>query len=214
MAILDAEGPLGSLLRQVSIPGLSNGFQIDVGPHRFGMGEVGSGAVLHVVRQDPGTWLAEDTDGGSVLSSTTFPGDAAMCESISARLADLPPLQRCPVCQGEATRKIRCPHYLCAHCKLRTVDLTGRPVRLSNQSMSGGFLATYADGRLAEEVARDHIVLVDGPRCRADEPQGRSLSTARVAVGTRECWGDDGHIGGIEVWALPSEETAESRLTP
>jgi hypothetical protein len=55
-------------------------------------------------------------------------------------------------------------------CKARTTDLSGRAVRFSNVSFSGGFIAHhYDDGSICPRVSEDHRVLVDGTEYRADE---------------------------------------------
>ena len=79
------------------------------------------------------------------------------------------PDQPCPGCGRTVPRSDRYPVYLCRECVGRAVDAAGRAVSLWNESLSGGFLATYADGSPAPEVTRDRIVYVDGVRCHADE---------------------------------------------
>lgn len=78
--------------------------------------------------------------------------------------------QTCPVCGKAIPRYAPHPDRLCPECVSRAVDGQGRLLRLYNESLGGGFMAVHADdGRRAVAVERDHIVYVDGVRCRADE---------------------------------------------
>jgi hypothetical protein len=78
--------------------------------------------------------------------------------------------QHCPICRTGVRPNPRYPDYLCTECAGRAVSVDGRPLRFHNPSLSGGFEAIYADDETpAQAVTRDHIVLVDGVRCLANE---------------------------------------------
>jgi hypothetical protein len=78
--------------------------------------------------------------------------------------------QQCPICHAELPASERYPDHLCAECAARAVDTAGRPLTFSNVGFSGGFRAVFTDdGTDADRVSRDHIVIVDGIRCWADE---------------------------------------------
>ena len=77
---------------------------------------------------------------------------------------------RCPVCDGPAEQSERYPQALCAECEGRATDLAGRPIWMTNESMSGGFLAFHRDDDTpCDQVTRDFRVLVDGLEYRAGE---------------------------------------------
>lgn len=79
-------------------------------------------------------------------------------------------LGECPSCAGPATQTKRYPHALCATCTGRATDLSGRPVAMSNVSLSGGFIARHRDDEtVCDQVTTDHRVLIDGLEFRAGE---------------------------------------------
>lgn len=77
----------------------------------------------------------------------------------------------CPHCGGPAEyQNVRYPRALCHACDLRATDLTGRPVGLTNESLSGGFIAFHHDDETrCEQVTADGRVLIDGIEYRAGE---------------------------------------------
>ena len=77
----------------------------------------------------------------------------------------------CPHCGGPSEyQSMRYPRALCHACDLRATDLAGRPVLLSNESMSGGFIALHSDDESrCEQVTGDGRVLIDGVEFRAGE---------------------------------------------
>ena len=77
----------------------------------------------------------------------------------------------CPHCgRPSEYQNVRYPRALCHACDLRTTDLTGRPVDLNNESMSGGFIAVHRDDESrCEQVTADGRVLIDGVEYRAGE---------------------------------------------
>jgi len=78
----------------------------------------------------------------------------------------MPDTQRCPICSTEVAYSERYPEYLCESCAAKAVDENGRPLEFSNVSLSGGFIAYYAD---TKEEYGQHICYIDGIKCRADE---------------------------------------------
>lgn len=74
--------------------------------------------------------------------------------------------QLCPVCGITQTPNPRYPRYLCGECAAKSTDESGRPLKFHNQSLSGGFQASYAD---TGEPRESHVCFVQGIRCRADE---------------------------------------------
>jgi hypothetical protein len=81
------------------------------------------------------------------------------------------PTDICPHCGGPSEyQNARYPRALCHACAMRATDLTGRPVSLGNESMSGGFVAFHRDDESrCEQVTRDGRALVDGVEYRAGE---------------------------------------------
>jgi hypothetical protein len=74
--------------------------------------------------------------------------------------------QKCPICLVEVQKSERYPNYLCASCALRARDAQGRPLVFYNETLTGGFLAFYADTGGKYD---SHICYIDGVKCRADE---------------------------------------------
>jgi hypothetical protein len=77
----------------------------------------------------------------------------------------------CPHCGGPSEyQNVRYPLALCHACDMRATDLTGRSVGLTNESMSGGFIAFHWDDESrCEQVTADGRVLIDGVELRAGE---------------------------------------------
>lgn len=74
--------------------------------------------------------------------------------------------QKCPICLTAVYKSARYPNYLCASCASRACDAEKRPLAFFNETLTGGFLAFYAD---SDEKYESHICYVDGVKCRADE---------------------------------------------
>jgi hypothetical protein len=74
--------------------------------------------------------------------------------------------QRCPICLTEVYKSARYPNYLCVACASRACDAEKRPLVFYNETLTGGFLAFYAD---TNEKYDSHICYVDGVKCWADE---------------------------------------------
>jgi protein-arginine kinase activator protein McsA len=78
----------------------------------------------------------------------------------------MPQTQKCPICLAEVARSARYPKYVCQSCATRAADETGRPLKFFNETLTGGFLAFYAD---THEKRESHVCWIDGVKCRADE---------------------------------------------
>ncbi len=74
--------------------------------------------------------------------------------------------QYCPICLVEVVQSPRYPRYVCANCDGRATDENGRLLMFSNESLSGGFIAKYAD---TGEGRDSHVCFIDGVKCWADE---------------------------------------------
>lgn len=64
----------------------------------------------------------------------------------------------CPICGREQPVVPRHPDYLCRDCMGRAATADGRTLRFYNTSLSGGFVAKYAD-----EAHLDGIVVQPHP---------------------------------------------------
>lgn len=60
----------------------------------------------------------------------------------------------------------RYPDQVCRACVRRACDEEGRPLQFYNVSLSGGFVARYAD---SGRERHSHVCYIDGVKCRADE---------------------------------------------
>lgn len=64
----------------------------------------------------------------------------------------------------------RYPKALCNGCGDRATDLAGRPIKMYNTSLGGGFKGVHQDdGTECEQVTADGVVLIDAVRYRAAE---------------------------------------------
>ena len=77
----------------------------------------------------------------------------------------------CPHCGGRSEyQNVRYPRALCHACDTRTTDLAGRPVRLTNEGVSGGFVVFHRDDESrCEQVTGNGRVLIDSIEYRAGE---------------------------------------------
>jgi hypothetical protein len=80
----------------------------------------------------------------------------------------------CPVCDRPGEHSPRYPKYVCVECARTATDSEGRPLKFSNESFSGGYVAWYRD---TGEPYDSHVCYVAG----------------------RRCWADEAHMGGIVV---------------
>ena len=55
------------------------------------------------------------------------------------------PDKNCPICEKIIPVVERYPDYVCSTCAGRASTADGRPLKFYNESLSGGFLAFYAD---------------------------------------------------------------------
>jgi hypothetical protein len=74
--------------------------------------------------------------------------------------------QFCPLCNAPVHYSPRYPRWVCYECYKKAADENGRPLAFTNEALSGGFIAFYAD---TEEMRDSHICYIDGVRCWADE---------------------------------------------
>ena len=72
----------------------------------------------------------------------------------------------CPICGERMPASPRYPDQVCQACVRRACDEDGRPLRFYNVSLSGGFVARYADSR---RERHSHVCTIDDVRCRVDE---------------------------------------------
>lgn len=77
-------------------------------------------------------------------------------------------IQTCPICKTTVEAYPRYPKYVCNDCYKRATSITGRKLVFYNVSMSGGYIAYYADNDNKEEY-KSHDCYIDGIKCRADE---------------------------------------------
>lgn len=76
--------------------------------------------------------------------------------------------QTCPICKTTVTPSSRYPKYVCNDCYERASNITGRKLAFYNVSISGGYIAYYADSDNKEEY-KSYDCYIDGIKCRADE---------------------------------------------
>ena len=74
--------------------------------------------------------------------------------------------QFCPICSLKIQKSGRYPNYVCGDCASKAESADGRPLEFSNISLSGGFLAFYAD---TKEKYDSHICFIENTECYADE---------------------------------------------
>lgn len=89
----------------------------------------------------------------------------------------------CPICETPVRFNPRYPRAVCETCADLSTDEDGRLLHLYNRSISGGLIATFADGSL---------------------PDLRMLSLDRplVFIGGRQCSAEEHRFGGIVVQVL------------
>jgi hypothetical protein len=100
------------------------------------------------------------------------PGERGPVRDDAGRLSGVEqPTGICPHCGGASEyQNVRYPRALCHACDMRATDLTGRGVGLTNESLSGGFIAFHHDDESrCEQVTGDGRVLIDGVEYRAGE---------------------------------------------
>lgn len=76
--------------------------------------------------------------------------------------------QTCPICKTTVTPYPRYPKYVCNDCYERATNISGRKLVFYNVSISGGYIAYYADSDNKEEY-KSHDCYIDAIKCRADE---------------------------------------------
>jgi len=75
----------------------------------------------------------------------------------------------CPTCGGAGRNSERYPAAICENCEMSVLDDHGKPVKLYNESMSGGLLIESGKRRLTGEQAETLPLFVKGNECRARE---------------------------------------------
>ena len=74
--------------------------------------------------------------------------------------------QFCPICAAEIKVVLRYPNYVCRSCASKASSADGRRLNFYNESLSGGFLAFFAD---TNEPYDSHVCFIEGVQCRADQ---------------------------------------------
>ncbi|OIN88204.1 MAG: hypothetical protein COS37_04195 [Anaerolineae bacterium CG03_land_8_20_14_0_80_58_20] len=77
-----------------------------------------------------------------------------------------PSQQTCSICNKTIQAFQRYPRRVCQECAARAKSKDNRPLAFYNESLSGGYLAQYADDGTKYN---SHECYIDGIRCRADE---------------------------------------------
>ena len=101
-------------------------------------------------------------------------------DSASQDALDGVPSDRCPICAVSLEPAERYLRALCSVCSLRASDAVGRRIEFSNESLSGGLLARYAE---SGDPFLGRTCFVDGVECLAEE----------------------GRFGGFVLQTLPSD---------
>ncbi|MBW4573907.1 MAG: hypothetical protein KME08_01330 [Aphanothece sp. CMT-3BRIN-NPC111] len=76
--------------------------------------------------------------------------------------------QACPICNTLVEHYSRYPKYVCGERYRKATDINGRKLQFYNASISGGYIAYYADSNEKEEYG-SHDCYIDGIKCRAGE---------------------------------------------
>jgi hypothetical protein len=75
-------------------------------------------------------------------------------------------MQACPICNKPVEPSKRYPNYVCQDCAKLAASQDGRALVFFNESISGGYVAKYAD---TGEPYNSHDCYICGIKCRADE---------------------------------------------
>lgn len=75
-------------------------------------------------------------------------------------------MQTCPICHRTVEPSARYPRYVCSDCAAQAKSQDGRRLVFFNESISGGYLAKYAD---TGETYPSHDCYIHGIKCYADE---------------------------------------------
>lgn len=84
----------------------------------------------------------------------------------AAEEADMLATQNCPICATELPLNPRYPRCVCQDCAAKARSADSRPLAFFNETLSGGFLANYAD---TGENYTGRECYIDGVKCWADE---------------------------------------------
>jgi hypothetical protein len=73
----------------------------------------------------------------------------------------------------------RYPHYVCSECSTFAKSKDGRALVFMNESISGGYIAAYAD---TGGVYDNHDCYIHGIKCRADEHYFGGIVIVKVNI--------------------------------
>ena len=94
--------------------------------------------------------------------------------------SDVPtPHAPCAICAAPVHAEARYPLKVCRGCASRATDDAGRALAFRNESLSGGFVATYADD--GTPYPGEHACRIDGIACFAKEHYWGGIVVVRVA---------------------------------
>ena len=85
--------------------------------------------------------------------------------------------QTCPICHRTVEPSERYPRYVCSDCAAQAKSQDGRGLLFFNESLSGGYLAKYAD---TGETYTGHDCYIHGIQCYADEHRFGGIVIQRV----------------------------------
>jgi hypothetical protein len=88
-----------------------------------------------------------------------------------------PAAHGCPFCGGPVPSLPGHPAHACRDCAARTASEDGRPLRFTNESLSGGVVAAYAD---TGEPYGSRRCWIDGVPCEAREAKFGGIVVRRV----------------------------------
>jgi hypothetical protein len=144
----------------------------------------------HTLEERQGTWAVYYAEKGNRNSEAVFTTEDEACRELLRRVISDNAVRRedvgiprrgghalshrptgvCPRDGAPALQSPRYPHALCRPCVDQATDAAGRPVSMSNVSVSGGFRAVHTDdGTTCEQVLSSGRVLSDSVEYRAGE---------------------------------------------
>lgn len=85
--------------------------------------------------------------------------------------------QFCLICGAEVLVNLRYPNYVCRSCADKASAADGSKLKFCNESLSGGFLAFYAE---TNEPYDSHICFIEGIKCRADEARFGGIVVEKI----------------------------------
>ncbi len=120
--------------------------------------------------------------------------------------------QFCPICLSEVQKYERYPNYVCANCSEKAVSEDGRPLEFYNETLTGGFLAFYAD---TKEKYDSHTCYINNEKCFANEAYlgGIVIQTSRPGLINKLKGGLIGLLVG-DALGVPFEFHAREEIPP